>query len=69
MSYELYLWHSPVGWFKDARLCDWVPIMSRPVQFMVRVALILLIVWLSHRFVETPILRLKDGFQSRSTSS
>ena len=37
MSYGLYLWHAPVGWLTDARHYDWVPIMSRPVQFIVRV--------------------------------
>lgn len=60
MSYGLYLWHSPVGWLTDPRHYDWVPILSRPVQFVVRVALTFLLAWLSYRFVETPILRLKD---------
>lgn len=64
MSYGLYLWHSPVGWFTDARHYDWVPVMSRPVQFVVRVALTFLIAWLSYRFVETPLLRLKDRWRT-----
>lgn len=69
MSYGLYLWHSPVGWLTDARHYDWVPVLSRPVQFVARVALTFLIAWLSHRFLETPLLRLKDRLRPRPEAS
>ena len=62
MSYGLYLWHSPVGWLTDARHYDWVPIMSRPVQFVVRVLLTFAIAGASYHFLERPILRLKHRF-------
>jgi len=65
MSYGLYLWHKPVGWMTDPRHYEWVPILPRPVLFVVRVCLTFLIAWLSYRFLEQPVLRLKHRFSSR----
>lgn len=62
MSYGLYLWHAPVGWLTDARHYEWVPIMSRPVQFVVRVVLTFMVAGLSYHFLERPLLRLKHRF-------
>ena len=62
MSYGLYLWHAPVAWVTDARHYDWVPILSRPVQFVVRVVLTFAIAGASYRFLELPLLRLKHRF-------
>jgi peptidoglycan/LPS O-acetylase OafA/YrhL len=62
MSYGLYLWHAPVAWLTDARHYDWVPILSRPVQFVVRVALTFAVAGASYRFLERPLLRLKHRF-------
>jgi peptidoglycan/LPS O-acetylase OafA/YrhL len=62
MSYGLYLWHAPVAWLTDARHYDWVPILSRPVQFIVRVLLTFAIAGASYRFLEQPLLRLKHRF-------
>jgi len=62
MSYGVYLWHSPVGWMTDPRHYEWIPMMSRPVQFVVRVVLTLVIAALSYRFLESPLLRLKHRF-------
>jgi len=65
MSYGIYLWHAPVAWLTDARHYDWVPILSRPVQFIVRVVLTFAIAGASHRFLEQPLLRLKHRFSTR----
>ena len=62
MSYGLYLWHTPVAWVTDARHYDWVPILSRPVQFIVRVLLTFAIAGASYRFLELPLLKLKHRF-------
>jgi peptidoglycan/LPS O-acetylase OafA/YrhL len=62
MSYGLYLWHAPVAWLTDARHYDWVPVMSRPLQFVVRVVLTFAIAGASYRFLEQPLLRLKHRF-------
>ena len=62
MSYGLYLWHAPVGWLTDPRHYEWVPILSRPVQFVVRVVLTFAIAGASYRFLEQPLLRLKHRF-------
>ena len=64
MSYGVYLWHAPVAWLTDARHYDWVPIMSRPVQFIVRVVLTFAIAGASYRFLEQPLLRLKRRFST-----
>ena len=64
MSYGIYLWHAPVAWLTDARHYDWVPIMSRPVQFIARVVLTFAIAGLSYRFLEQPLLRLKHRFST-----
>jgi len=62
MSYGIYLWHAPVAWLTDARHYEWVPILSRPVQFIVRVVLTFAIAGASYRWVEQPLLRLKHRF-------
>jgi peptidoglycan/LPS O-acetylase OafA/YrhL len=62
MSYGLYLWHAPVAWLTDPRHYDWVPVLSRPVQFGVRVLLTFAIAGASYRFLEQPMLRLKHRF-------
>ena len=64
MSYGLYLWHAPVAWLTDARHYDWVPVLSRPVQFVVRVVLTFAIAGASYRFLEQPLLRLKHRFSA-----
>ncbi len=66
MSYGLYLWHSPVGWVTDPRNFEWVPIVSRPVQLIVRFALTFVVAGLSYFLLERPILRLKHRFTSRA---
>jgi peptidoglycan/LPS O-acetylase OafA/YrhL len=66
MSYGLYLWHAPVAWLTDARHYDWVPVLSRPVQFGVRVLLTFAIAGASDRFLEQPMLRLKHRFSQAS---
>ena len=69
MSYGLYLWHSPVAWVTDARHYEWVPALSRPVQFLVRVALTFAIAGSSYRFLERPLLRLKHRFSPAERES
>jgi peptidoglycan/LPS O-acetylase OafA/YrhL len=69
MSYGLYLWHSPVAWVTDARHYEWVPALSRPVQFLVRVALTFAIAGSSYRFLERPLLRLKHRFSAAERES
>jgi peptidoglycan/LPS O-acetylase OafA/YrhL len=64
MSYGLYLWHSPVAWMTDPRRYEWIPVMSRPVQFVVRVALTFLVAGLSYHLMERPLLRLKHRFSA-----
>ncbi len=64
MSYGLYLWHSPVAWLTDARHYEWVPILSRPVLFVVRVCLTFAVAGLSYHFLERPLLRLKHRFSA-----
>ena len=64
MSYGLYLWHAPVAWLTDARHYDWVPVLSRPVLFVVRVLLTFAIAGASYRFLERPLLELKHRFSA-----
>jgi peptidoglycan/LPS O-acetylase OafA/YrhL len=62
MSYGVYLWHSPVAWLTDPRHYEVLPILPRPVLFIVRVILTFAIAGLSYRFLELPLLRLKHRF-------
>ena len=53
ISYSLYLWHVPF-------VHTWIP--DFPGHLLVRVVLSLAAAWLSYRFIEQPMLRLRQRF-------
>jgi peptidoglycan/LPS O-acetylase OafA/YrhL len=72
MSYGLYLWHAPVAWVTNPQHYEIVPILPRPVLFLVRVCLSFAVAALSYHFLEQPLLRLKHRFstiESRAAAS
>ncbi len=64
ISYGLYLWHQPVAWCTDPRKFEWVPILGRWEQLVLRVALSFAFAGLSFWLVERPMLRLKHRFEA-----
>lgn len=60
ISYSLYLWHVPF-------VHTWIP--DFPGHLLVRVILALTAAWLSYRFIEQPMLRLRQRFLKTSHGS
>ena len=63
ISYGLYLWHQPVGWFTDPRNFEFLPILPRAAQIVLRFALTFAVAAASFALVERPMLRLKSRFE------
>ncbi len=62
ISYGVYLWHQPVGWFTDPRHVEVVPVIPRALLFVVRFGLTFAIAAASYAIVERPMLELKRRF-------
>lgn len=60
MSYGVYLWHFPIFWVLQRYGASWY------VTLVIGSILTFIIAWLSFRFVEQPILKLKIHFPSAS---
>lgn len=58
VSYGLYLWQVPVVVFLNLEMLGWPAFASDTIQ----VALIMFVTFISYRYVERPILRLKKRF-------
>jgi peptidoglycan/LPS O-acetylase OafA/YrhL len=63
ISYSLYLWHQPVGWFTDPRHVEFLPVLPRYVLMAIRVALSFALALASWAWIERPMLRLKRRFE------
>jgi peptidoglycan/LPS O-acetylase OafA/YrhL len=62
VSYGVYLWHNPVFLLFSTGPAGWLNI---PVQ-IVRLVITAAVVILSYRYIEKPMLRLKERFSGRS---
>ncbi len=66
ISYGLYVYHFPVVWFvgriRDAGITD--EQIAKPMTLLISFPIVLLIATLSYRFIEQPILNLKDRWFS-----
>jgi len=63
ISYGLYLWHQPVGWFTDPRHVEFLPVLPRYVLMAIRVVLSFALALASWKWIERPMLRLKRRFE------
>ncbi len=62
VSYGLYLWQVPILVLLDLEKLGLDPLLA----VAIKVALIFTITFLSYRYLERPILKLKDRFQART---
>jgi peptidoglycan/LPS O-acetylase OafA/YrhL len=64
ISYGLYVYHSPVIWFAG-RVRDLAPMsetVAKPLTALIALGVTFVIASLSYRFIEAPLLNLKDRF-------
>lgn len=70
ISYGMYVFHFSMTWFA-ARIRDLAPLSeeaARPLTALIAFVATLLLAWLSYRFLELPLLKLKDRYFETDSS-